>query len=296
MLGLLKITLIRLLSLARIKDSKTIYFEGGLGAQIFSYLEYLDKCDGFIGEQTAVKCDFSYFDQASGFKKDGLRIGPWLLNCYGIEKASLESKAKQNSAIHRKLRAGVVDKSLQDRLDNIQTLAKRYQDRFKTTLDVHYFAQKRIGLKESDYDLAHGVYQCCAIHIRRGDYLQVASHIVSDSDYFNLIMKIKTLIPKNVVLFSDSVMEPSQKERWEEVLKGKNVFFCLGNEYEEIEVHNFMRKVRVLVTGNSVFSLSAGLLSKNETLVFSPINFYHSSPDNKSFNPYIGFGKFLLLD
>lgn len=296
MLGMLKTTLIKWLSLAGIKDAKTIYFEGGLGAQIFSYLEYLDSCDGFIGEQTAVKCDFSYFDQASGFKKDGLRIGPWLLGYYGIDKASLESKAKRNSSIHRKIRAGVGDKSVQVRIGNIQTLAKRYQDRFNTTMNVHLFAQKRIGLKESDYDQALGVYNCCAIHIRRGDYLQVASHIVSDSDYFSLIMKIKTLIPENVVLFSDSVIESSQKERWEEILKGKNVFFCVGNEYEEIEVHNFMRKVRVLVTGNSIFSLSAGLLSKNETIVFSPINFYNSIPESKSFNPYLGFGKFLLLD
>jgi hypothetical protein len=85
------------------------------------------------------------------------------------------------------------------------------------------------------------------------------------------------------------------KERLLDEFPDRQFTFCVGDKYGLVEIHDFMRASRMLITGNSIFSVSAGLLANEKTIVFSPINFYVATDSRRNGNPFLGTGDFYLF-
>lgn len=113
-----------------------------------------------------------------------------------------------------------------------------------------------------------------AIHLRRGDYLKVASRIVTNEEILSLAAKLFNLIrPAPLILFSDSTIESDLVTTLREITKCE-VLPIGPNELEDFIVHDVMRLSKVLVCSNSSFSLSAAYLAKDDQLTILPMNFY----------------------
>jgi len=100
------------------------------------------------------------------------------------------------------------------------------------------------------------------IHMRRGDYLNVASHVVNDDDFINIACNFSHLLNKIIVL-SDSKIQTNITNYIE--LKYKNSHFL--DSIDAFSAHCIMRQASILICSNSQFSLSAALLNKKALIV-----------------------------
>jgi hypothetical protein len=94
------------------------------------------------------------------------------------------------------------------------------------------------------------------IHVRRGDYLNVASHVVP-GHHFKSIIKMCSLLVENAVIISDSLLEDSFKN---EVSPYFNEISFL-DQIDAFTSHCAMRAAKILVCSNSQFSLVAAALN-----------------------------------
>ena len=122
------------------------------------------------------------------------------------------------------------------------------------------------------------------IHIRRGDYLNVASKVVSTEELINFINKIKKLLPENVLISSDSFLPSFEKDLFSNTFAEFNLVYVDPRE-DPFMVHDLMRSSSILVASNSTFSFTAGLLAKSGCMVFFPTNYFGQGrlSDSKSF-------------
>ena len=106
------------------------------------------------------------------------------------------------------------------------------------------------------------------MHVRRGDYVNVASHLITDSEFLRLSRKFSGLIT-HVVVISDSPI-------------GADFRNALSSCFEKISFldnidafasHRIMRSARVLFCSNSTFSLTAAALNP-DALVLIPRQWY----------------------
>jgi Glycosyl transferase family 11 len=97
-------------------------------------------------------------------------------------------------------------------------------------------------------------YLC--IHIRRGDYLNVASHLISDDAFVRLAKRFVDLM-NHAVIVSDSVVTDDLRARLSSLF-AKTTFLDHINEYE---THCVMRGAHILIGSNSQFSLIAAILN-----------------------------------
>ena len=152
-------------SLARV-DNHRIYFEGGLGSQILAMVDYLES---------KKKVDLSYFDDLTvGTNENGLSIWPWKLNRYGYQMEELrEDHAPKRGKFHKLLylknsETTAINLNYEDIWDNFRN--------YRTAFPIDMIALSEFlttnTQRRNNHDYA-------AIHIRRGDYIRVASHLVS---------------------------------------------------------------------------------------------------------------------
>jgi hypothetical protein len=97
-------------------------------------------------------------------------------------------------------------------------------------------------------------YLC--IHVRRGDYVNVASHLVADGEFINLARKFSGLVD-NLVVISDSPIGPDFRSALSSYFK--RVSFL--DNTDPFTAHRIMRSARVLICSNSQFSLIAAALN-----------------------------------
>jgi hypothetical protein len=97
-------------------------------------------------------------------------------------------------------------------------------------------------------------YLC--IHIRRGDYLNVASHLISDDAFVRLAKRFVDLM-NHAVIVSDSVVTDGLRAR----LSGLFAKTTFLNHINEYETHCVMRGAHILIGSNSQFSLIAAILN-----------------------------------
>ena len=277
-------------------EEEVVYFEGGLGSQILAYLEFLDKSEtANLLKQPSPICDTSYFQQPIGNLQNGLTIRPWALERYGLQLIDLHDFETSAKRKYFKSRLPYAEKFKVIHGKQYRTYATRFSNRFVSDSELAKFAERQVGIKlDSGYNLS-GTLDCCVVHVRRGDYLQVSSHLVSLNSYLVLLRKIKSFLPPSLVFFSDSEIDPKFKDVIIEEFFLQEIIFCEGDGYAEGEVHDFMRKCKILITGNSTFSLTAGLLAEQETIVFSPITFYSETFQTRTGNPFISIGEFFLF-
>lgn len=235
---------------------KIIPIEGGLGAQIFGVMLFK-----YVSEQISqdVLADVSYFKRAPKLAKlgEGISIFEWGLDYYGINKNDYEHDLPvKPSFIKRKLGIGsnveVLTDGTVERNDFLyKSFRVSYEKEFPIRDDHMVLAKKLVG----------GGLPTTVVHLRRGDYLNVASHLVTDLHVVQIIKKLSTLGIRKILFVSDAEVPlsiykekvPEIKE-WDSIVKG-DIYLT----------HAVMRLARCLVISNSQFSLSAAVLNKDAT-------------------------------
>jgi len=244
-------------------DRHTIYFEGGLGSQILSFIEFQEKTKN-SDKPVTVNLDYFLGVSSDYTNEAGLSIWSWKLNHYGIDQSIFE---QQN--FYKKL----LNKYLLTRINSIsevfysfrETKKRQYENLFPINkIAISTYLESIVGSKSVDY---------CVVHIRRGDYLNVATKVIAVDEITRLIQKIKHLLPRIILISSDSYLTLAEKDKLAECLFGFIHKYIEPSESPFL-VHDLMRTSKVLIASNSTFSFSAGLLANDDCLVFFPTKYF----------------------
>ena len=262
-------------------DYETIYFEGGLGSQILSYIDFANN---------PRRVDLSYFRFPPVADNAGPDIWQWELHRYGIKLddfSEYENSKPFNPWITRRPSTLEYSSRVQRR-SSIEKLKphKNIQEHFPINTPALIKA-----LEEFEIELDRTV----SIHIRRGDYVRVASRLVEYREYENVLKSI-SLQPNYKLLFlSDSELPSEVKEYFKKVFADRKVEFFSENDISTHLTHDLMRMSKVLITANSTFSISAGLLSDANSLVLSPIEFFGGEDGYLKSRIFNRYGQFFVL-
>lgn len=225
-----------------------VTFTGGMGAQMISAAIYL----GMKNAGLPVYSDLSYFDKPESVAVAGnagdCSHWSWQLDVFGLTPTSFDTFSglnKRNSNIL---------------LDGPQKLELGLKALAQPEIQKYF----RIPAGTADVlpeECANG-FLC--IHVRRGDYVNVASHLVADSEFINLARKFSGLV-ENLVVLSDSPINPDFRSALSSYFK--KVSFL--DNTDPFTAHRVMRNARVLICSNSQFSLIAAALNST-ALVLIP--------------------------
>jgi len=244
-------------------DRHTIYFEGGLGSQILSFIEFQEKTKN-SDKQVSVNLDYFLGISSDYNNESGLSMWSWKLSHYGIDQSIFE---QQN--FYKKL----FKKYFLTRSNSIsevfysfrETKKRQYENLFPINkIAISTYLESIVGSKSVDY---------CVVHIRRGDYLNVSTKVIAVDEITRLIQKIKHLLPRIILISSDSYLTLAEKEKLAECLFGFIHKYIEPSESPFL-VHDLMRTSKVLIASNSTFSFSAGLLANDDCLVFFPTKYF----------------------
>ena len=239
--------------------------DGGLGSQMIGWIKYQIAQEMY--NNTKVELDLSYFlpTQPSDVIA-GLTKWEWELDHYGIDLNNLHPQAKPFLAdISYEKRAQFEFPIFQE------MMSRSWKHLFPVSAATNELSQ-RISLPK-DYGV---------IHLRRGDYLQVGSKIVQEASVNKLLEKINGLLPKALLIVSDSEITNQTLNRIKKVANVDNIEKIIGGDMHA--VHGLMRQAKILIASNSTYSISAALtMTSSGTTVF-PTNFYGSSMPNLNSN------------
>lgn len=240
--------------LGRLIDQKRtikVTFTGGLGAQILSaaiYYRYLNR-----GYKTFA--DLSYFSNEYRIATPGqtgqLSYWKWEMDSYGVARDSLAVETPADRATPT-LHDGALKFSLaMEALSEPDVRAC-----FDTAGNDVFSAQYRASQ-------LHGERYLC-LHVRRGDYLNVASHLVSSKELDRIASQFSGLVDR-ILILSDSPIGAAEFENVRSKFAGR--FNVIDSDPDPTLAHSLMRNAAVLICSNSQFSLSAGLLSNGLKIV-----------------------------
>jgi hypothetical protein len=223
-----------------------VTFTGGMGAQIISAAIYFSVKN----EGRAVYADLSYFDRAervaTAGKAGDVSHWSWQLDAFGLSRSSFEE-----AGTYSRRAVVLVEDGPQKMTLGLNALRQpEVQKRF-------VLAGNAEGILPPEF--ASG-YLC--IHVRRGDYVNVASHLISDREFIELAGKFVGLV-KHLVVVSDSPIEGAFRQS---ISSGYEHAMFL-DDTDAITSHRIMRNARILVCSNSQFSLIAALLNPRALVV-----------------------------
>jgi hypothetical protein len=282
---LLKVTILALLAKIQrtfsIYHKKLVYIEGGLGSQIFGIISFWERQEEY-GTANA-KCDLSYFSSNS---RDSL--WDWELDHYGINL--IELRRFESTSIKNILRM----KS--DFLSETELNSNYWIEARKKYLNRFGFNSKPVFDFLQEVTKSKNLESFGAVHIRRGDYLKVASRVVGFNEYLALLKDIQGLMPEHLLIISDSQLEENEKATLDEIFGNSHKLVYLDNPHlDPFLIHCLLREADLLVTSNSTFSFSAALFGKSGQLAFSPVNF-HSGRNMEKYNrSFRTAGSFMTL-
>lgn len=252
-----------------IVDRDTVFFEGGLGAQLIAYMEFREKQSHFEKtlKNNALRCDVSYFDKYKpGMKSSGLIIRKWELDRYGISIDSL--RPFQASKLRKILKSRRRHPMQMNQIgDSDWALKKSASIKYLPTVGGEDLIKKKLKMNSTDN------YSC--IHIRRGDFTAMGVLEIKDINFVELITKVAPLLTGKIIVISDSFLTEELKSKLREVLADKSAAFLDDETIEAGAIHDFMRQADTLICSNSMFSFSAGLLAKPNSRVFAPLVFFY---------------------
>ena len=268
------------------------FFEGGLGSQLLAYIEYENK-KRIFGSQA--NSDTSYFIEDRVFEHEsGLVHWRWRLDHYGItlQRINAEKPAVQGKNSRRRPTVQERQKfCLSNRIFGV-TSEILYQLPVKSTpleRNKIFFA----GLEASEYGV---------VHIRKGDYLKVASRVIKVSEVIRTLEILKNDLPPTLIFVSDGEISELEKNQVKEAIDGGkktisvNYFDSTYPVIDETLVHDLMRCAQLLITSNSTFSLSAGLLNvRPDKRVLIPVSFFGES-DQEINEIFRNLATFAILD
>lgn len=242
--------IIGMFELATLKESKPVVvtFTGGMGAQVISAAIYFLLRD----EGRKVYADMTYFEKASHVAVEGnagdVSHWDWQLQSFGLFPESFERLPNLRRSKYKVIQDGEEKSALGMKALGMASIQKYFPEE-KSLEDI--LPQEIIPN-----------YLC--IHVRRGDYVNVASHLVNDEIFIELANKIAGLV-SGVVIVSDSEISDSFRRAICNIYQ-KAIFL---DGIDAITAHRAMRNARVLICSNSQFSLIAALLNRH-ALVFLP--------------------------
>jgi hypothetical protein len=282
---LLKATTFSLL--ARVQRTFSIYhktlvhIEGGLGSQILGIISFWEHQEKY-GVAKA-RCDLSYFKS-----QDRGDLWKWELDRYQIYLIELQEHGSTTISNILKLKSDFLSELEINNNYWIQA-RKKYLDRFQFDRELVIDFLERFAVFEDKNSYG-------AVHIRRGDYLQVASKVISFAEYLNLLLTLRELIPKNLLIVSDSQLHEKEKETLSNYFgKSHNLVFLDDPQLDPFLIHCILRQADLLVTSNSTFSFTAALLGKSGQRAFSPVNFHSGKMAEKYNRSFRAAGSFMTL-
>lgn len=240
---------------------KIVPFCGGLGAQIFGSV-VVEHLRGEEGRHNVLG-DTSYFLQTPKPAKRGesINIRAWELDYYGIPITRYnDSNPRDASWLERKLGKHARRRLEDGSLERFRVLREALKKDWSDAFPIHAAHER-----ESRKLLEEGILPTAVVHLRRGDYLNVATHLVSDSDVFPLLKKLTRVGIRRFLFASD---DPVPLDFFKERVPGVSAWGEIPSE-DKFLAHAVMRHADCLVISNSQFSLSAAMLN-GQGLVFMP--------------------------
>jgi len=224
-----------------------ITFTGGMGAQILSAAIYFSMRNS--GKE--VYADLTYFDTPESIAIEG-QIGQpshwaWQLKPFGLMPSDFESYTGKKAASEDL----IVDGSRKISLALSALQSKDVQRYFPIAEPT-----------DDSYDFDWTNYVC--VHIRRGDYLNVASHLILDEVFLESTHKFSSLCDTLVVVSDSSISQSLQNNFCNQY---KNCVFL--DNIDAISTHYLMRKASILICSNSQFSLTAATLNTTGLVLIS---------------------------
>jgi hypothetical protein len=249
-------------------DFNTIYFEGGLGSQILCYMLFRYKNE----RNEKILCDLTYFKNVSTDSHAENKVSLWSykLNNYGIPLTRFPDKNKKSWL---KLKPQFIPL---DFLSIDKNFLNKVKSEIKLNIENLATYLERHSLRVDDQ---YGV-----IHLRKGDYLFVASHLITEQQVIKLISKVSDFLPEKIFIASDGEIDESLFE-WFKVNKPNTQVITTERKIEPFILHDLMRNSRLLIASNSTFSFSAALLSSEKTISFIPQIFYKEDLTRKNDSP-----------
>lgn len=241
-------------------DRQTIRIDGGLGAQIIGYMQY----EFAKSEDPKTNCDISFFHHPKShpmFKSD-VTFRNWHLDYYGI---SLEELTRTDS----KFKNFWVKSNLDDKGKQLEHFFKNGIEKYKWTNIFPISDETLSSLNEFGVN-SDSKYS--AIHVRRGDFLKFASIVVDDDRILHFLSVIKHLLHLKIFIVSDDDFESSLKDKINRVLLDCSIEYINGGD--ELTIHGLLRNASLLITSNSMFSLSAAILQKKGGVAMLPKQFF----------------------
>lgn len=223
-----------------------VSFSGGMGAQIISAGIYFSKRQA--GEP--VYADLSYFDTPESVARVGkpgdCSHWAWQLTPFGLQLEAFEVAPQAMLAEANLLHDGPRKMEL-----GLEALARPQ-------------VQQHFALPDGSGDTLPAAfldgYLC--IHVRRGDYVNVASHLMPDEVFVRIAAKFAGLTP-HVAVLSDSPISSALRTSLSTYYQGA-VFL---DNTDAFTAHRIMRGARILVCSNSQFSLIAAMLNSRALVV-----------------------------
>jgi hypothetical protein len=271
-------------------DFDVTYFEGGLGSQILAFIEFQNKKKSFENDQ---RVDVGYFGKNEVFQhENGLTHWKWRLDHYGIQLEDLSNfQGNSKSGAYRRPNA------IEQANHIVRNDLLKVSEEFLQILPVLSKESERNRLFFGGSETPeYGV-----IHLRKGDYLKVSSLVVGIGEIISTLDSVKSTLPPVLIFISDGRLEESERDAVKRVLAQRlNISIHFhdnsNHEVDETTVHDLMRMARFLMTSNSTFSFSAGLISNRpDSLVIFPIDFYGAPFSNMSL-PFRSKAKFGILE
>jgi len=223
-----------------------ISFTGGMGAQIISAAIYFDRKE----QGLPVFADLSYFDIPEKVAVVGDKGAPshwaWQLDVFGIDRNLFD------------VNVGLDRKKVKYLHDGVEKLEQALKALAKDSIRSLFPVSSRIG--DGLPTLCLEKYAC--IHIRRGDYINVASYLVSNEDFLAIAKKLSSMLDK-VVVVSDSKVDNELRGAFCSIFK--KVDFM--DNSDAWTAHRVMRSATALVCSNSQFSLVAAMLNPSALVV-----------------------------
>ena len=242
--------------------AKIIVIDGGHGSQIIKYAIFA-KYKELNGK---IHLDNSYF-HSSMISENNYIKRPWTLDKYGIELA-------QHSVVPFYTRIS------DERFINIfeGTIQKAFMD--PEWLNATFPLPKGIEIELENLGVSVETLNIgVGIHIRQGDYVDVASKYLKDNDYAAILEKVlgtmRFLENRIVIIFSDSDVNALLFPKVFSIINKFNFNFIVLDKVDPWISHCAMRFVNVLICANSTFSFSAALLRQGISIF--PKEFYSDS-------------------
>ncbi len=248
-----------------LKKTYVLPMEGGLGAQI------LTKITGEYIRDSGIEViyDMEYFNQPPtvGTPQTGVSIWEYGLDYYNIardEFTGLTARAQWAlKSLKWLTRKRLSDRYLFDGRPKRMSLLREALSRqdYGYLFPIHERTQQQI------HALTGGDRSFGVAHLRRGDYLNVASHIIGDANVIALLRQRATL-PATIFVISDGTPDAAQ---WRQGLPNTQIHFFKSDDI--YLCHGLMRTAALLVTANSQFSYTAAILQTDLSAeTFVPAN------------------------